>query len=205
METLEQAGARPLLIVGGNLALDFANTVDDPGGPADFDHLGDAGRSTAWARHFGLVEPSVDEGPTTVSDSRRIPADLHRLRDAVQSGFTAVADGRPFPETAWQELRRALAHAVGHADLVTVGDRVRLGWPGGDLGSVADAVAVAAYDLLTGDQLHRVKHCAQCHWLFLDRSKNGSRRWCSMEDCGGSVKMRRYVARRAARRRSAPS
>ena len=42
METLEQAGARPLLIVGGNLALDFANTVDDPGGPADFDHLGDA-------------------------------------------------------------------------------------------------------------------------------------------------------------------
>ena len=49
METLEQAGARPLLIVGGNLALDFANTVDDPGGPADFDHLGDAGRSIAWA------------------------------------------------------------------------------------------------------------------------------------------------------------
>ncbi len=205
METLEQAGARPLLIVGGNLALDFANTVDDPGGPADFDHLGDAARCAAWARHFGLLEPSVGEGPTAVSDSRRIPADLHRLRDAVQSGFTAVADGRPFPEAAWQELRRALAHAVGHADLVTAGDRVRLGWPTGDFGCVADAVAVAAYDLLTGDQLHRVKHCAQCHWLFLDRSKNGSRRWCSMEDCGGSVKMRRYVARRAARRRSAPS
>jgi predicted RNA-binding Zn ribbon-like protein len=205
METLEQTGARPLLIVGGNLALDFANTVDDPGGPADFDHLGDAGRCVAWARHVGLLETSVQEGPAVVPDSRRTPADLHRLRDAVQSGFTAVADGRPFPEAAWQELRRALAHAVGHADLVTGGGRVRLGWQAGDFGSVADAVAVAAYDLLTGDQLHRVKHCAQCHWLFLDRSKNGSRRWCSMEDCGASVKMRRYVARRAARRSSAPS
>ena len=60
METLEQPGARPLLIVGGNLALDFANTVDDPGGPADFDHLGDADRCLAWARHFRLLAPAVD-------------------------------------------------------------------------------------------------------------------------------------------------
>ena len=68
--------------------------------------------------------------------------------------------------------------------------------------SSGDAVARAAYDLLTGDHLARVKVCAGCHWLFLDRSKNGSRRWCSMEDCGTSAKMRRYVARRAARRAS---
>jgi predicted RNA-binding Zn ribbon-like protein len=193
METLEQAGARPLLIVGGNLALDFANTVDDPGGPADFDHLGDADRAVTWAHHFGLLEPGA---PGTSADLRR----LHGLRDTVASGFTAVADGSAFPETAWRELRRALAHAIARADLAVVGHRIRLHPPAGDLGAVADAVALAAHDLLTGDQLHRVKHCAQCHWLFLDRSKNGSRRWCSMDDCGSSVKMRRYVARRAARR-----
>jgi predicted RNA-binding Zn ribbon-like protein len=193
METLEQAGARPLLIVGGNLALDFANTVDDPGGPADFDHLGDAARCLVWARHFGLVDDTAAGGP-------QAPADLRRLRDALLTGFTAVADDRPFPEPAWHELRRAVAHAVGHADLATVDGRIALRPPAGDLGTVADAVALAAHDLLTGDQLHRVKHCAQCHWVFLDRSKNGSRRWCSMDDCGGAVKMRRYVARRAARR-----
>jgi predicted RNA-binding Zn ribbon-like protein len=194
METLEQDGARPLLVVGGNLALDFANTVDDPGGPADFDHLGDAERCAVWARHFGLVA-----GPAAAGD-QRAAARLRRLRDVVHTGFTAVADGHPFPDAAWRELRRAVAHAVGRADLAVVGDRIRLHPPGGDLGAVADAVALAAHDLLTGDQLHRVKHCAQCHWLFLDRSKNGSRRWCSMDDCGGAVKMRRYVARRAARR-----
>jgi predicted RNA-binding Zn ribbon-like protein len=193
METLEQAGARPLLIVGGHLALDFANTVDDPGGPADFDHLGDADRCAAWGRHFGLVD-----GPT--AGSSQAAARLRRLREVVHTGFTAVADGRPFPDAAWRELRRAVAHAVGRAELTTVDGRVGLRPPAGDLGAVADAVALAAHDLLTGDQLHRVKHCARCHWLFLDRSKNGSRRWCSMDDCGTSVKMRRYVARRAARR-----
>jgi predicted RNA-binding Zn ribbon-like protein len=193
METLEQAGARPLLVVGGHLALDFANTVDDPGGPAVFDHLGDADRCAAWARHFGLVD-----GRTPAD--HRAATRLRRLRDVVHSGFTAVADGQPFPDASWCELRRALAHAVGRAGLAVVGDRIRLRPPANDLGAVADAVALAAHDLLTGDQLHCVKHCAQCHWLFLDRSKNGSRRWCSMADCGTSVKMRRYVARRAARR-----
>jgi predicted RNA-binding Zn ribbon-like protein len=146
-----------------------------------------------WARHFGLVDESAAGDP-------QAPAALRRLRDALLSGFTAVADDGPFPEPAWHELRRAVAHAVARADLVVVEGAVRLRPPANDLGTVADAVALAAHELLTGDQLHRVKHCAQCHWVFLDRSKNGSRRWCSMDDCGGAVKMRRYVARRAARR-----
>lgn len=193
METLDQPGARPLLIVGGDLALDFANTVDDPGGPAAFDHLGDVGRCLTWARHVGVPAPSGVAA--TGADLRR----LHQLRNVVQSGFTAVAHGRPFPDPEWRELRRAVAHALAHAELVA-GDRVELRWPAGDLGAVGDAVARAAYALLTGDELHRLKHCGACHWLFLDRSKNGSRRWCSMEDCGTSMKMRRYVARRAARR-----
>jgi predicted RNA-binding Zn ribbon-like protein len=201
VETYERVDARPLLIVGGHLALDFANTVDDPGGPADFDHLSDAERALAWAHHCGLLDraapPPADEG--TQADLRR----LHRLREAVQSGFTAVAHGDLFPETAWRELRQAMADAVAHADLATAHGQVRLSWPGGGLGSVGDAVAQAAYDLLTGDRLMRVKRCAGCHWLFLDQSKNGSRRWCSMEDCGTAYKMSRYVARRAARRTDA--
>jgi predicted RNA-binding Zn ribbon-like protein len=196
VETLVQEGARPLLIVGGNLALDFANTVDDPGGPADFDHLGDVDRCRAWGRHFGLLEPSA--GPAAADQRAR--RGLLQLRDAVQAGFTAVAHGRRFPDPEWRELRRAVAHAVGHAELAADGDRALLRRPGGDLGAVGDAAALAAYDLLTGDQLHRIKRCAGCHWLFIDQSKNGSRRWCSMQDCGTSAKMRRYVARRAARR-----
>jgi predicted RNA-binding Zn ribbon-like protein len=55
---------------------------------------------------------------------------------------------------------------------------------------------------LTSGPLGRVKGCAGCNWLFVDESKNKSRRWCSMEECGTHAKMRRYVARRAAKRKS---
>jgi predicted RNA-binding Zn ribbon-like protein len=201
VETFESVDARPLLIVGGHLALDFANTVDDPGGPADFDHLGDVERALAWARHYGVLDQSSLQhaDPAAQADLRR----LHQLRETVQSGFTAVAHGEPFPASVWRELRQAVADAIAHADLAAVPDRVELCWPGGGLDGVGDAVAQAAYTLLTGGQLTRIKRCAECHWLFLDQSKNGSRRWCSMEDCGTSTKMRRYVARRAARRAAA--
>jgi predicted RNA-binding Zn ribbon-like protein len=96
-----------------------------------------------------------------------------------------------------------VAHAVSHADLAADGADVRLRWSGDALGAVADAVAHAAYGLLVDDRLRHVKRCAGCHWLFLDQSKNGSRRWCSMQDCGTSAKMRRCVTRRAARRAAA--
>src|SRR5262249_59673789 len=57
-------------------------------------------------------------------------------------------------------------------------------------------VADAAARLLAGGDLERLKDCPGCGWFFLDRSKNGSRRWCSMAMCGGSAKARRYYRRR---------
>jgi predicted RNA-binding Zn ribbon-like protein len=60
------------------------------------------------------------------------------------------------------------------------------------------AVARALADLLTSPRLHRVGRCegvGDCGWLFLDTTKNGSRRWCSMAGCGSRAKMRRYYAR----------
>ncbi|MFS0885996.1 CGNR zinc finger domain-containing protein [Aeromicrobium sp. 179-A 4D2 NHS] len=51
-------------------------------------------------------------------------------------------------------------------------------------------------------KLGRVKRCGRCPWLFVDRSKNASRRWCDMNDCGRAEKIERYVARRAERRKA---
>ena len=58
----------------------------------------------------------------------------------------------------------------------------------------------AATGLLTSGNLDRLKLCAGCYWIFLDASRNRSRRWCTMEVCGTDEKKRRYVAKRAARR-----
>jgi predicted RNA-binding Zn ribbon-like protein len=63
-------------------------------------------------------------------------------------------------------------------------------------------IALSALELLTSPQLIRVKKCAGCPWVFLDQSKNLSRRWCAMDDCGTHEKIRRYVSRRAAKKQS---
>ena len=66
-----------------------------------------------------------------------------------------------------------------------------------DLARVLWPVARAAFDLLSGPEAGRLRECAgaDCHWLFLDRSKNGSRRWCAMANCGNLAKARRHRAR----------
>jgi predicted RNA-binding Zn ribbon-like protein len=76
------------------------------------------------------------------------------------------------------------------------------GRPGGLL--VPDRLAHAAVDLVRTIDLAQLRVCpvaeGGCGWLFLDRSRNGSRRWCAMEDCGTQAKSRRLTERRRARR-----
>jgi predicted RNA-binding Zn ribbon-like protein len=72
-----------------------------------------------------------------------------------------------------------------------------------ELVSVLWPVVHAAMELLTSDALLRVKRCGRCSWLFLDGTKNRSRRWCSMEGCGTQEKSQRFVERRRAGRRGA--
>jgi predicted RNA-binding Zn ribbon-like protein len=210
METLRaDPPVRPLTVVGGNLALDFANTVDYPDGHAQFDHIQDIPRLLSWARTMRLLsDPQHDELTASSRDRSAVAAAslrrVHALRRSVQSVFGAIADGQPIPEQPWRDLRRSIAEAIGHADLAGDHAHVDLVWRSGDLDIVLWPVAYAAHELLTGSTLGRVKRCAACPWLYVDQSKNSSRRWCTMDDCGKSEKMRRYVARRAAKRRAGP-
>jgi predicted RNA-binding Zn ribbon-like protein len=81
------------------------------------------------------------------------------------------------------------------------GSTYQLSWPEAtQLDAMLWPVGLAAGELLTSPQLSRLKKCAGCPWLFLDQSKNLSRRWCTREDCGTHEKILRYVARRASRR-----
>ena len=205
METIRPP-RRPLLIVGGHLALDLANTVDEPGSPAEFDHLQDPVTTLAWAEQVGLLSRATGAGPAAavsrepsraVAEVRR----LQRLRRTVEDVFGALADQVEVPEPAEIALRRAAAEAVAAARLELRDDRMRPTWAVESLADLGRPIAYAALDLLTSGPLHRVKRCSACPWLYLDQSKNGSRRWCTMADCGKSAKMQRYVAKRAAARR----
>lgn len=199
---------RELPIVGGHLALDFANTVDDPLGPTRHDHAATYADLIRWSLRVGTVDEqraaqlrrAAEQAPEAAEGTLRR---AHELRDVLNDLFGAVVDGADDIPARWTRLRPFAAAAVAAADLDNGAGPHRWSWSGADdLEGVLHPVAAAAADLLVSAELGRVKRCGRCPWLYVDRSKNRSRRWCDMADCGTAEKMGRYVARRAARRRA---
>jgi predicted RNA-binding Zn ribbon-like protein len=207
---------RELPIVGGHLALDFANTVDDPDGPERYDHAGTYPELVSWATRIGVLRPDqaaallagADQHPRgSAAALRRAHALRHILIDTfteiavINSGQPADIE-RPTVTAHWADLRPFVTDALARAELVPGDSTYQLTWPDTTrLDAMLRPIGRAALELLTSPQLSRLKKCAGCPWLFLDQSKNLSRRWCAMSVCGTDEKIRRYVTRRAAARR----
>ena len=203
METPEHL--ERLRIVGGDVALDFVNTKD---GDPPLECLRGYGDLVAWSVLVGLFsaeegERLVGEADLRPEDAEAVYRDALRLRGALYGVFRILAEGGDVPERGLETLRGYEREALSRGKLVQ-GDRgFRWEWKDGrDLAGMLWPVAHAATRLLTSGDLDRLKLCAGCYWVFLDASRNRSRRWCTMEVCGTDAKMRRYVAKRAAKRGS---
>jgi predicted RNA-binding Zn ribbon-like protein len=172
-----------LELVGGDPALLLINTHDGVrGGEPTADYVTTAEDLVAWAARAGFPRP---EDPAAGLE------DFRRLRAVMYPIFWALADGREPPAAALAELAAIHAGALAGARLVP-----RDG--GFDYApTFVLTAAQAAVDLLRSGPLGRLKACADCRWVFIDRSRNRSRVWCSMNECGGRLKMQRYRARRA--------
>jgi predicted RNA-binding Zn ribbon-like protein len=207
METPEHISS--LRIVGGNLALDFANTAEGtPEGEIEREHLLGYEDLVFWGHRLGFL--SGEDGERLLRKGRERPAEAEAVfaralafRAHLYELFRAVAEGDNPPPESVEALRRFESEAISHAKLApSGGDEFAWKWAlEDDLAGVLWPVAHSATELLVSGPLGRVKGCAGCNWLFVDESKNKSRRWCSMEECGTHAKMRRYVARRAAKRK----
>jgi predicted RNA-binding Zn ribbon-like protein len=180
-----------LRLLAGALALDFVNTVDPLVGPDAQELLDRPEALVDWARLAGLDPPAA---PTS-ADLRRaleVRRDLHTV-------FGAVSAGSEPPADALERVHAGYAEALSHARLVPSDNGYAWRPARGD--TVLWPVLASAVELLTSSALDRVKECENhdaCGWLFLDTSRSGTRRWCSMSSCGARAKMRRYRARQAA-------
>lgn len=201
--------------IGGELCLDFANTLDPRFDPAtDRDHLrGDYRELVRWAEHAGLVDRRLAgrlrrQAAASPAAAAAVLEEAVRLREAIFAVFAAVAAGDQPAEADLGVLRDAYAGAIEAAALVPGDGGFRWAWPDDRPGPAALGrplwpVAASAARLSTAPgRLERVKVCAgeRCNWLFLDTSKNRSRRWCLMRYCGNVGKSRRQAARRRALR-----
>ena len=195
-----------LRIIGGDVALDFVNTED---GDPPLECLRGYGDLVAWGVLVGLL--SVEEGELLMGEADLRPGDAEAayrdaltLRGALYRVFRAVAEDEAPASRDLEILREHEREALSRGKLVQEDRGFRLEWRDErDLARILWPVAHAAAGLLTSGTLDRLKLCAGCYWVFLDTSRNHSRRWCTMEVCGTDEKKRRYVAKRASRREAA--
>ena len=197
------AAADRFELVGGHSALDFTNTASwETGGPVN-DRLGTYDDVVAWGRAAGVLSApeAAALGARGASERRRAADSAARaraLRGTLHELFSAAARGAPPPAAPMRAFNAELRDAA--AELSVAWEGGRFAWRPGEarrLDLVARRVAWAAAQLLTSPDLARVRQCAnaECGWLFLDTTKNRSRRWCSMRDCGSREKARRYYRR----------
>jgi predicted RNA-binding Zn ribbon-like protein len=137
--------------------------------------------------------------------ARRALRRATELRELIDAIFRPLSDGQDPPRELLDRLRDAERAALAHAHLVpdgAPGARGAMTWswaPPEELTDPLRPIVHAAVELLTEGPLDRLKTCGNCRWLFLDQSRNHSRRWCSMEECGIQMKHARFVERRRSR------
>ena len=192
-------------LVGGDLCLDFANTVGGRRGGIAREKLHGYNDFLAWCRQAGIV--SGPHAATLARKAGREPAvavevlaRATQLRESIYGLFAAAMQRRKPPGPDLDRLNSELAKALCRLRVAPGnGPTPDFGWSWaagtGDLDAPLGPIARAAADLLTDrHKLAHVRQCGgdNCGWLFLDSTRNHSRRWCDMRDCGNRAKVRRH-------------
>ncbi|MDR3747265.1 MAG: CGNR zinc finger domain-containing protein [Acidobacteriota bacterium] len=194
---------------GGNLCLDFANTVNrrqDPDGATD--HINCHGDLVSFAEQCELISP--EQGNDLRAHAARERSRANRafrksliLRESLFRAFSAIAAGNSVEQPDLRRIEGAALEALRHRTLSGHRDNYQWEWksePGAkdQFDRILWPIAQSAAELLTSGKLDAVRQCeaATCAWLFLDESRNHSRRWCDMSICGNREKARRHYQRK---------
>jgi predicted RNA-binding Zn ribbon-like protein len=197
--------AAPFQLLASHPALDFVNTLDDrfdAAGPREL--LESYSDLLAFAAQSALLGSREVGALVARAGSARAAKTLVRaraLREALAAVVYRLVDNDTAPlADSLGILERYFKEAQAHQDLEW--KRGEASWQWGrfatDLELPLWAVAGSAMGLLTSPDVRHVHACQSdtCRWVFLDTSKNHSRRWCDMKTCGNRMKARRFQARR---------
>jgi predicted RNA-binding Zn ribbon-like protein len=196
---------------GGVSCLDFVNTLAWRLTDRPVEYLGSYEDLLAWGRQAGLLAPEETEAlsgraATHPEEARGTLSRAVALREAVHRVLSAAIAGESQDESDLSALNRELSRALSRLRVVPAASDVYVwAWDrGGEDGGGPPLerplwpVVRSAAELLTSPKLGRVKVCGGegCGWIFLDESRNASRRWCESRDCGNRERVRQYLARK---------
>ena len=191
-------------LLGGRLCLHFANTIEGPISPEPEDFLHDYDDLLRWSWHVEAVDDAELKSlrklaRATPDRAREVFEQAIRLRQSVDRIFRTIAAGGEPRGADLRSVQQRYLEGLGAASLGRADQAFSWSLRGiDDLRLPVCRIAASAVELMTEGNLTRVKRCPgadDCGWLFYDTSRNGTRRWCSMEGCGSRMKMRRHYAR----------
>jgi predicted RNA-binding Zn ribbon-like protein len=187
-------------LVGGQLSLDLINTVSWPGTPREHDWFEPVTNVTLWAIEVGLIDARtrrrLDEG--LAHDPTKWTGDLAGVRDireTLRAVVSPFARGDTHEPQLVERLNQLVARTCGRRRL----DPETLQWTWTVPTTLVDLMAPVIWnagEVLSTIDPKRLGYCPSCDWLFHDTTRNRSRRWCDMVDCGSRDKALRYYHRR---------
>ncbi|MHB1508332.1 MAG: CGNR zinc finger domain-containing protein [Acidimicrobiales bacterium] len=181
-------------LIGGHFVLDFVNTVDDRLDSRPTELLNHPSDLASWGVAAGLLPATPRLGAGAHEELTGTAA----LRGHLISLLDAAVDLRAPARGDLQALSREAADAYNVAALAYEGGRLCWRWDGTELSTIRHRIATSTVDLLASQSAERIGRCPGpgCGWFFLDTTKRGNRRWCSMSDCGQESKSARRRSRR---------
>ncbi len=184
-------------LIGERLCLDFTNTVGGRNGSEIiFEKIKTYGDLVTWSVHAGILNRK-DAKKLNKKGSEGVLKRALRLREAIYR-ICIAALKRKSPNSADLKLLNQEIHEARNHEFVDSSFRIRIESTNSDLNQILWPVALSARELLTTDDLKRLQQCVSenCGWLFIDTSKNHTRQWCDMSDCGNRAKVRKFRSKR---------
>jgi predicted RNA-binding Zn ribbon-like protein len=195
-------GSTPFQLVGGHPALDLINTLDW--------RFRDTGPEELILTYEDLLRFVVQSGLMTATEGRRLLRNTsaskaahvvtlaREMREAAARVLYAAVDEDQPPVEAIRELERFFKDAEEHRKLSWSENQLRWDFPAASVAPELPLwiLSLKTARLITSGSMAMVRACGspQCRWLFLDTSKNHTRRWCDMKICGNRMKARRFKA-----------
>jgi predicted RNA-binding Zn ribbon-like protein len=206
MPNHDLSDSKPFELIGGHVALDLVNTLDN--------RFSEAGPKELLASYEDLLRfatqsellterqvKKLKRGEATQAERELVLTQVRELREALAEVAYAQFEGKEIPTASLALLEERFKQSAQHRCLSA--DQSQIAWSWRGLGRQVAAplwlLAQAAADLLLSNRVAQLRSCASdtCRWLFLDTSKNHTRRWCDMKVCGNRMKARRFHARQA--------
>jgi predicted RNA-binding Zn ribbon-like protein len=211
---LEKDGSlKPFQMIAGQPALDFVNTIDNPFAATPTELLTGYDNLLRFVLQAELITErqcrELKKHAVGREERSEVLAEALHLRESLATLLYALLENEEPGESILLDLEAIFKTTADHRQLVfrsktSTKSSLELGWEykdvARDIHSPVWLIAQAANDLLTSPQPLQINRCLNptCQWLFLDTSKNHTRRWCDMKVCGNRQKARRFNLRRAA-------